>query len=179
MDSFEAIIQRRRSIRKFKDMPVEKSKVDKLLQAALLAPSGKRMFPCEFVAIDNKEILQALSECKSHGAKLISGAPLAIAIVANTKLYDVWVEDASVASTFVMLAAESLNLGCCWVQMHLRGTQDGNSSTDNMKHILNIPDGFELLSVLAIGYKDEEKPIYKNDELQHHKVHYNKLNLKK
>jgi len=176
---YNDLIKKRRSIRKFQDKAVEKSKVDEIISAALLAPSGKRMFPCEFIVVDDKFILEKLSEAKTHGAKLIKGAPLAIVVAVDTNLYDVWVEDASVASTFIMLAAENCGLGCCWVQMHLRGTADGKMANENLKEILNLPDGYDILSVQAIGYKAEEKPAYKSEELKHEKVHYNSINTKK
>lgn len=175
MTDFKTLIAKRRSIRKFTDKKIEKDKVDTLIKAALLAPSGKRMYPCDFIIVDDVETLKALSEAKAHGSKLLADAPLGIAIAVDTTKYDVWVEDASVASTFVMLAAEDLGLGCCWVQMHLRGTADGKMASENMKEILNLPDGYDLLSVLAIGYKNEEKPVYSDSDLKYEKVHYNKM----
>ncbi len=175
MAEFNDIIWRRRSIRKFLSEPVDREKVEKILNAALLAPSGKRMYPCEFIIVDNVETLKALSEAKTHGAKFLADAPLAIVVAVDTKKYDVWVEDASVASTYIMLAAEDNGLGCCWVQMHLRGTEDGVSSSQNMKAILNLPDRFELLSVLGIGYKDEDKEAYNINDLQFNKIHHNQI----
>lgn len=175
MSEFDEIIRTRRSIRKYTQQKVEPEKILKVVQAALLAPSGKRMYPCEFIIIEDKQILEALSKAKTHGAKLISDAPLAIVITVDTLKYDVWVEDASIASTFVMLAAENLGLGACWVQMHLRGTEDGKTAAENMKETLNLPAGYEILSVIAIGYKAEEKAYYKIEELDYKKIHLNKI----
>lgn len=176
MKSFDEIIYSRRSIRKFTKKSVEKEKVSKLLKAALLAPSGKRMYPCEFIAVDDKKILKELSQAKTHGANLIANAPMAIVIVADTTKYDIWVEDASIASTFVMLEAENLGLGCCWVQMHLRGTEDGKSAAENLKDTLNLSNKHDILSVLAIGYKGEEKQAYTDSDLLGQKIHLNRLN---
>ena len=86
-----------------------------------------------------------------------------------------WVEDASVASTYIMLEAESLGLGCCWVQMHLRGTDDGKSAADNLRADLNLPEHFDLLSVLAIGYKNEEKDPRTDSDLKFEKIHNNRF----
>jgi len=178
MNKFHEILYNRRSIRKFKNTSIEKEKVTSLLKAALLAPSGKRMYPCEFIAVDDKDILKQLSEAKTHGATLIKNASLAIVIVADTTKYDVWVEDASIASAFVMLEAENLGLGCCWVQMHLRGTEDGKMAAENLMEVLNLNKKHDVLSVLAIGYKDEEKVAYTDDNLMLEKIHYNYLNNK-
>lgn len=175
MTDFKDIIRTRRSIRKFLPTPVESDKVESILKAALLAPSGKRMYPCEFVVVDKVATLKALSECKAHGAKFLANAPLAVVVAVDTNKYDVWVEDASIASTFIMLAAEDCGLGCCWVQMRLRGTEDGASSSKNMRNLLNLPEGYEMLSVLAIGYKDEEKKGYDTSDLQYAKIHHNQI----
>lgn len=175
MAKFEEIIYTRRSVRKFKAAKVEQNKIDRLAKAALMAPSGKRVYPCEFIVVDDTDILKKLSEAKQHGSALLANAPLAIVVVADSSIYDVWVEDASIASTFIMLEAEVLGLGCCWVQMHLRGTADGKSATENLKEVLNLKPEHELLSVLAIGYKDEEKPAYTDEHLKMEKVHYNGL----
>jgi nitroreductase len=174
MTDFNTLIYKRRSIRKFKNKAIESDKIELLLKAALLAPSGKRMYPCEFIIVDDKNTLKAISKSKSHGAALVATAPLAIVVVADTSKYDIWVEDASIASTFIMLQAENMGLGCCWVQLRLRGSDDGISSTENLKTILNLKPEHELLSVLALGYKDDEKPAYSDDDLKIEKIHHNK-----
>ncbi len=175
MADFKQIIYNRRSIRRFSDELVEKDKVNELIKAALLAPSGKSTYPCDFIVVDKPEVLEKLSQAKTHAAKLIADAPVAIVITADTSTYDVWVEDASIASAFVMLEAENQGLGCCWVQMHLRGTADGKSATENLKEILNLPEHHEVLSVLAIGYKEEDKDAYSDEDLKWDKVHQNKM----
>jgi len=176
MSDFEKILYTRRSTRVFTKRLVEGDKIEKLLEAALLAPSGKRIYPCEFIVVDDKKILKQLSEAKTHGAAMLAKAPLAIVVVADSSKYDVWVEDASIASTFIMLEAENLGLGCCWVQMRLRGTTDGKSATENLKNNLNLSEEHEILSVLAIGYKGEDKPAYTQMDLKFEKIHRNKLN---
>lgn len=173
MADFELIIKNRRSTRKFLSTKVEDSKIEKLVKAALLAPSGKSTYPCEFIVVTNKSVLSALSTAKEHGAALIANAPLAIAVVADTSIYDIWIEDAAIAATFVMLEAENLGLGCCWVQMRQRGTSNGVSATQNMKNLLKLGQTHELLAVLAIGYKAENKAPYADKSLKYHKIHYN------
>jgi len=99
MAHFREIIQTRRSIRKFTSDLVESEKIESLLEAALLAPSGKRMYPCDFIVVDNEATLEKLSQAKAHGAALIKNAPIAIVVIADTTKYDIWVEDAAIAST--------------------------------------------------------------------------------
>jgi nitroreductase len=173
MANFNEIIYRRRSIRKFESRAVEREKQEQLLKAALLAPSGKSTYPCEFILVDDAGVLETLSNAKTYGAALLAKAPMAIVVVADTTKYDVWVEDASIASTFIMLEAENLGLGCCWVQMRLRGTADGVTATHNMQIALNLASGHEVLAVLAIGYKAETKSPYTDADLKTAKLHYN------
>ena len=175
MADFNDIIYKRRSIRKFSDKSVEKEKTDRIIKAGLLAPSGKRMFPAEFIVIDDKQILKAISESKEHGAKFIKDAPLAIIIAADTKKYDVWIEDSAVAATFILLAAENEGLGACWVQMRQRFSKDGKSATENLSTILNLKPSFEILSIIGMGYNAENKEPHSDDELKYERVHHNKL----
>jgi len=172
MADFHEIIRNRRSIRKFTAQPVESSTVELLLEAGLRAPSGKQTYPTEFVVVSDAETLKQLAKAKAYGAELIANAPLAIAVVADTSKYDLWVEDASIASAFILLEAENCGLGCCWVQMHLRGTTDGKSASENIRTILNLPESYEVLSVLAIGHKAESKPLHSDSELNRDKIHF-------
>ena len=65
----------RRSIRKFKDVPVEKEKVQEILKAALLAPTGKNSRACEFAVIDDKKIIAEIPKMREHGACLLYTSP--------------------------------------------------------------------------------------------------------
>ena len=172
MADFHEIIKTRRSIRKFTSQPVESSKVEQLLEAGLRAPSGRATYPTEFIVVSNSEIREKLAKVKAYGGEFIAQAPLAIVIVGDTSKYDLWVEDACIASTFVMLEAENCGLGCCWVQMHLRGTADGKSATENIRPLLNLPESYEVLSILAIGYKAEHKAPHADSELNRNKIHF-------
>lgn len=169
---FSDLIRVRRSYRKFLATPIELAKVKAILKAALLAPSGKSVYPCEFVVVDEPEVLQQIAKAKSHGASMLNNAPLAIVVVADTSKTDVWVEDASIATTLIMLEAENQGLGACWVQMHLRGTDNGTSATANLSSILNLKPEHEVLAVVAIGYKNEEKTPRTDDDLHFDKVHH-------
>ena len=126
----------------------------------------------EFVVVDEPDVLAKLATAKAHGASLVANAPLAIVVVADTSKSDVWVEDASIATTLIMLEAENQGLGACWVQMHLRGTEDGVSATENLRKLLNLKPEHEVLAVVAIGYKAEEKPARTDDDLKFEKVHH-------
>ncbi|MBO7145632.1 MAG: nitroreductase family protein [Salinivirgaceae bacterium] len=169
---FSELIRVRRSHRKFTTQPVERQKVEAILKAGLLAPSGKSVYPCEFIVVDEPDLLAKIAHAKARGAALVEGASLAVVVVADTSKSDVWVEDASIATTLIMLEAENQGLGACWVQMRLRGTDDGIPATDNLRKLLNLSHEHEVLAVVAIGYKVEEKPARTDSDLKFEKIHH-------
>ena len=163
----------RRSIRKFSDKRVEEEKLDIIIEAALRAPTSMGRDPWEFIVIKNKGVLEELSKSKPHGSALIKGADTAIAVCADTGKSDVWVEDTAVASTYIFLAAESLGLGACWVQIRKRNYSDKITSSQYISGILNIPDNIEVLSIIAVGYPGEEKSPHKKEDLKYGRIHIN------
>lgn len=110
---FLPLIQDRRSIRSFTDRPVEPEKVALLVEAALRSPSSRSLNPWEFILVTDKTMLEKLSACKPHGAAFLKGTPLGIVVLADPEKYDVWIEDCSIASTYIQLAAEDIGLKSC------------------------------------------------------------------
>ena len=90
---FIDLLRSRRSVRQYRDKPVEKEKIDLLIEAALRAPSSRGFNPWEFVVIDDPETLAALSRTKHHGASFLDKAPLAIAVCGDPEKPAVRVED--------------------------------------------------------------------------------------
>jgi nitroreductase len=108
---FSSLIQKRRSIRKFREKPVENEKIEILIEAALRSPSSRGHNPWEFIVVTEPGLLEKLSSAKMHGSEFLKNAPLGIVVCADEDKCDVWVEDCSIASTFIFLASESLGLG--------------------------------------------------------------------
>ena len=148
------IMLKRRSTRKFNDEPVTKEELEKILQAALLAPTSMNRKPCNFLVVERKETLVELSKCKNHGAELIANADKAIVVVADTMIADTWCEDSSIALTHMHLMATELNLGSCWVQIHLRD-KDGVDAEEVLRDIVKIDDHYRIVGILAIGHSDD------------------------
>lgn len=174
MENFSELIKIRRSIRKFTEEKLTPEEVKLLLRAALMSPSSKRSNGWQFIVVDEPEMLQRLSKCKENGAALIEGAPLAIVIIADPLASDVWIEDASVASLMIQLQAEDLGLGSCWVQIRERYTADGTAANDIVHELLDIPLQLQVLSIIAVGHKGQERKPFDEEKLQWEKVHINK-----
>jgi nitroreductase len=167
------IFYKRRSTRKFLDKKIEEDIVKKLLTAALLAPSSKGSRPWEFIVVDDPILLEKLANSKPHSASLLKHAPLAIIIAGDKLKSDVWVEDCSIASIFIQLAAESLGLGSCWVQINRRYFNDEITSNEYIHEHFNIPERLEVLSVVGIGYKAVERPPLTDGDVCWDKVSIN------
>ncbi len=170
---FMPLIQKRRSIRKFLEKPVESEKIDTIIEAALRSPSSRGLNPWEFVIVTERDLLENLSNAKTHGSQFLINAPLGIVVCADPDRCDVWVEDCSIASTFIFLAAESLGLRSCWIQIRERMHNETITSEKYVSDTLDIPSGLKVESIIAVGYPDETKPFHKKEELQYEKVYYN------
>ena len=159
-----SLLKKRRSIRIFQDRKVEKEKINQIIQAALLSPSSKNNNPWKFIIVDDKETLLKLSEAKEHGSTLLAESPLAIVVLANSEQSDVWIEDASIATTLIIMTAQQSGLGSCWVQLRRRCHSSGQDSEAYLRDILNIPDNLHVLCIVAMGYPDEIKSEKKISE---------------
>ena len=165
----------RRSIRKYSDQAISAEDVAQLLQAALLAPSGKNRKPCHFIALEDKETLTALSQVKPHGASCVKEAKLCIVVAADTYQSDTWIEDSAIAATFIQLQCEDLGLGSCWVQVRERYTEMGYPSEDFVRAQLDLPPHYGVLAIIAIGHKDEAKKEADCSKLEWERVHVSKF----
>ncbi len=169
-----SLLKKRRSIRIFQDKKVEKEKISQIMQTALLVPSSMDANPWKFIIIDDKEILLKLAEAKAKGSDFLAKSPLAVVVLADPEQSDVWVEDASIAATLIMLIAQQLGLGNCWVQLRKRCNSNGQDSEEYVKDLLNIPDNLQALCVVAIGYPGEDKSEKKMPEEKRNDVFLNK-----
>lgn len=174
---FSELIQTRRSIRKYKDIPVGTDIIDKILQAGLMAPASKRSNPWEFIVTEDREKLAKLANARAYGSKLIDGAAFGIVVAADTLKTDVWIEDSAIAATFMQLRAHDLGVAGCWVQIRERFRTENQSSELYIREILGIPGHYAILCVLAFGYADEVKSPHNNDELNYFKIHREKFEL--
>jgi nitroreductase len=172
------LLQARRSIRKFQDRKIEPEKIDKLMEAALRAPSSMGHNPWEFIVVTDKVVLESLSRAREHGSAFIKNAPLGIVICADPAKSTVWIEDASIASIILHLTAASLGLGSCWIQIRERMHDSTKTAGAYLADVLNLPENLKVLSMVGIGYPAEEKPGHGKETLSNEKVHRNRYGEK-
>ncbi|MDO4949116.1 MAG: nitroreductase family protein [Bacteroidales bacterium] len=174
MRTFSEIMQSRRSMRKFTEEKLTDDEVNSLLKVALMSPSSKRSNCWQFVAVDDKETLQRLSLLKQQSAAFIADAALAVAVLADESLSDVWQEDTAIATICMQLQAEDMGLGSCWVQVRNRMYDSTQTSEEYVRTVLGIPSHLRVLCVLAIGHKGMERKPFNEEFLQWEKLHHNK-----
>ena len=160
------------SVRDYMPGKVEKDKIDRMLEAAMNAPSARNQQPWEFIVVDDRETLDALASGLRY-AKMLYGAPLAIAVCADTvtvrpdgsQVENVfWAQDASAATENLLLAAEALGLGAVWT-----AASDAERSAV-VRRILGIPDGVMPLCVVPVGFPaGDERPKDKWDPSRIHR----------
>lgn len=172
---FHDMLFTRHSIRKYTDEPLDGEHVKLLLEAALLAPSGKSVRPWEFVVVEDKEVLAKMSECRPFGSGPVAKCKLAIVVCGDPGKTDVWVEDCTIAATYIQLQAEALGLGSCWIQMRGRFDKDNNDSADLIRELLDIPGEQQVECIIVLGHKDEVRRPVDPDKLLWEKVHIGKF----
>ncbi|WP_066713176.1 nitroreductase family protein [Clostridium sp. Marseille-P299] len=170
------LYKQRRSIRKFTSDKISKENIESLKKAALLAPTSRNLKPIEFIFIEDTETIHNLKKCKKFGSTALETATLAIVMIGDGTKSDVWIEDAAIATTFIMLEAEALGLGSNWIQMRLREGENAPSE-EEVRTLLGIPKHYGVLSVLAIGNKNEVKEAYSEEDLDFSKIHENSFQL--
>lgn len=171
---FLDLLRKRRSIRQYEAKPVASKEIDILVESMLRSPSSMSRNPWHFIVVTEPGLLSDLSGTKPHGASFLKNAPLAIVVCGDPSVSDVWVEDCSIASINLHLAATDLGLGSCWIQIRRRDYDDSLSSEDYVRKKLGIRDGLRVEAIVAIGYPKEEKQGQPDTSLLYERVSYEK-----
>lgn len=174
MKDFKDLVQLRRSHRKFTEEEITGDELRLIVRAALMSPTSKGQRGWEFVVVDEKPLIEKLSDAKDFGSQFLKGAPLAIVVLGDPMENDCWVEDGSIAAISMQYQAEELGLGSCWIQMRGRGLDDGTTADTVIRGVLDIPDNLNCLCILAVGHKADERKPQNEDKLKWENVHLNK-----
>lgn len=137
------------SVRKFKQDRVEEEKIEKILRAAMQAPSAGNQQPWEFIIVENKDTLDKLSNMSPY-SKFVKDAPIAIVVLGNTKrmkFAENWMQDLGAATENMLLEITELGLGSVWTT--------AAPLEDRMNYVsdlLNLPEHIQVYCILPIGY---------------------------
>ena len=171
MDIYEAI-RKRKSIRSFLDRPVEEEKLERILEAARLAPSARNVQEWRFLVVTDPGPRRRLIPAAARQG-FVGEAPVIIVGCAETdehvmrcgeKSYPI---DVAIAMEHIALAAAAEGLGTCWI---------GAFYQDQVKMTLNIPDEIKVVELMPLGYpadtaeaEKKRKPaeeIFRRDQWQ-------------
>ena len=159
MDFLE-VIEKRHSVRKYSDRPVEKELLDAIVRVAETAPSSRNSKSSAFMIVEDKDTLEALSQMRDYGSALLKGAPAAIVVMGDESKTDLWVDNCAISATFIQLAVTAMDLASCWVHVNgrpcLKAEPDGEKAEDYVRNLLGIKEGLHPYCVVAIGYPVEE-----------------------
>lgn len=171
-------IEMRRSIRKYSNRPIEDEKINALLESARLAPSGNNTQPWHYIIVKSEEMRQKVVEA-SHNQKWMLTAPVFIVCVADVRCrikedIDVYLDDnspqdevkriirdTSISVGYMLLEANSLGLGVCWV---------AEFTQEEIRPVLGIPSDKYVVGVITVGYPDENpkaRPRKKLEDIVH------------
>ena len=139
MDALDAI-HTRRSIRKFEERSVAKDLVEKLLAAAMQAPSARNQQPWQFVVIDDRATLDQIPAFMPN-ASMVAKAPMAILVCGDLgleKSEGYWVVDCAAAVQNMLLAAHAVGLGAVWCGVYPR-----ENRMASLKQLLGLPENIQ------------------------------------
>ena len=158
MDAFE-IIKDRRSVKKYTDKPVPRELIEKVCRAGTWAATGMGRQSPIILAVTNKEVRDKLSEINAEvmGAKNdpFYGAPVVLVVLAN-KAMPTAIYDGGLVMGNMMIEAESLGLGSCWI--HRAKEEFETEYGKRLLKELGIEGEYEGIGNLILGYGDGEKP---------------------
>lgn len=156
-------IHNRRSIRKYKDKPVEEELLLKIIDCGRLAPSDSNTQPWNFIIVRSEELRTQVAHV-SHKQDWMLGAPVFIVCVADIRVTTTEtgampideetpgigpkqiILDTAIAGENIVLAAESLGLGTCWVTWYVQ---------EDIRPVLGIPEDKYVVAVITLGYADQ------------------------
>ncbi len=161
---------KRRSIRRYTSDHISDDVLNEIMKVALAAPCSFGHRPVEFVIVRDKKRIIDLAACKSLGGSQIIGADTIIVVMVKLDHGEFWIEDGAIASGYILLAAEQYDIGACWVHIRNR-TGRKRSSDEEIRELLDVPDGYAVLNLIALGGKGEKKKGYSETDFDFSKVH--------
>jgi len=146
MDVFEAV-QKRHSIRAYEPTPIPEEKLKRILESARLAPSAGNIQPWHFVVVKNREKRETLARGGRY-ARFLAESPIVIVGCGDQKASPNWYAvDVAIALQNMVLTATAEGLGTCWI---------GSFNEEKAKSLLNIPDRFRVVALIAMGCPREK-----------------------
>ena len=165
---FLELVSKRRSIRKYKQLPVEREKLMLCLEAARLAPSACNAQPYRFIAVDEPALKEKVAKAAFSGiysaCKFAQAAPVLVLVVSQRGKLSAWLGnqvqstdfrlvDIGIAAEHFVLAAAEQGLGTCWLGVHPR-----QERMDGVRSLFTLPEHIIPMCGIALGWPAEQIP---------------------
>ena len=168
METLKAI-STRRSIRQFTSQVISEDLVEKLLRAAMQAPSARNYQPWHFLVVNDRKMLNKLPLVHPY-AEMMYQATMAILVCGDLKLeksVEYCAINCSAATQNILLSAHDLGLGAVWLGVYPR-----EERSKGLKNLFNLPDHIVPISLIACGYPAEK--LDTEDRFKKERIHHNK-----
>jgi len=168
MEVLEAIYTRR-SIRRYSEKPIEPDLVDKIIYAAMYAPSAVNKQPWHFIVFNDEPLRKAIMAFHKSAAMLETARQCVLICYDENLQHDegFGVMDASAATQNLLLSAHALGLGACWIGIYPRQIR-----IEEMRKLFLLPENIVPFALVSLGYADETKSI--PDRIKKERIHYGK-----
>jgi len=161
-------IKKRRAVREYLNEPIPEDKLDRIIDAAMYAPSANAIYPWELVVVTNLETREELSKVTPWSAHA-KEAPAIIAVLGLEKDSPYWIEDCSIVAENIWLQATEEGLSSCWIQI-----RNNSNAEKEVKGILKVPDDVRVLCLMPIGVPAKPLLEHGKDDYKKGKVRYDK-----
>ena len=160
-------IFKRVSIRKFENRPVESNKLEKILRAAMAAPSAGNQQPWEFYVVTNQDKIKELAKCSPYSGCAANAPVLIVPCVnkGNLKFPELAEIDLAIATQNILLEITALDLGGVWL-----AAAPHSEVMQKISQVLELDDNLKPFAIVALGYPAENKT--QQDRFDEVKVHY-------
>lgn len=156
------------SIRKYKEQEVEQEKVERMLRAAMAAPSACNQQPWEYYVVTNKNKIEALSKtspytgCAKHAPLVFVACYRKEEGIIAPSYQEI---DLSASVENLLLEADELGLGAVWM-----GIAPGKERMEAVRKVLDLPERLNAFALIPCGYPAESRP--QQDRYEEKRVHY-------
>ena len=155
---FDDVVKTRKSIKKFKDTPINTKKLARMISAAMMSPSWRNNTSYRFILVDEKRELEQISKAiinkDNSAAQSILEAPMTAVVVANpdasgeVENKEYYLVDSAIAMEHFVLSATNEGYGTCWIAA---------IDEDIIKKTLSIPQNYKVVAMTPIGEIAESK----------------------
>lgn len=158
MMDFYSVIENRKSIKKFESDDLDRGKVNRMINAAMMSPSWKNATSYKFIIVDDKNLRQQIANAiinnTNEAAQSVIDAPMTAVVVADPTVSgtmegkDFYLLDAAISMEHFVLAATEEGYGTCWI---------ASFDEKKIKETLNIPENFKVVALTPVGKIGAEK----------------------